>query len=381
MIDLQQEIRLRIPACHISDMHLSAPDWSPNKIENTYGLLRDYPRAKELKDRMESKPLHCGFDDLVIALDEGQGYLCQPVRAYDVSYRRTYQKHIEACVSHRNAESILAIGNGNLISNLGILGWVNQNGKHKLLKSTWEEKRIRAGWPYTCLYYDRNQRQAGIDRFTFRSGQPEPLHNLAWLTSGQPILWDGCAPDTEDLIAETYDIRHIYILRTTSGSNEERKQAQYKIQEYMKAWMEVFVSESLSFASERLRSVARRPEFEFDALRDIEEQEALYIDREQCPFIEKRYLQSAVGVNNAGDIFIVQKHGSMKELGLTLNDMGANRGILLDQGGSVGTLYANQKTGMASEMNVRFILQSRDFRPSRLCVLIFELNTDFWHDA
>ena len=381
MINFQQDILLKIPACHISDMHLSVPDWCQDKIEHTYGLLRDYVRARELRDRMENSPLHCGFDDLTIMLDEGQEHLCQPIRAYDVSWRRTYPKHINACVSHRATKCVVAIGNGNLLSNLGILGWINRDGRPRLLKSAWEEKRIRSGWPYTCLYYDRDRKRAGIDRFTFLSGEPEPARSLAWLSSGQPILWDSRAPETEELIAETYDIRHVYILRATSGTDEERRQARRKIQEYMKLWMEVFAHGAFSSAVERLKTAARRPEFRFDTLRDGEEQEPLGVDREERPFIERRYLQSAIGVNSEGDIFVVQKHGSMKELGLTLNDMGATRGILLDQGGSVGMFYASEEDLMRSGDTGRFILQSRDFRPARLSILVFELNTDAWDEA
>ncbi len=381
MIGIQQEIRLRIPAHHILDVHLSTPDWPPDKIQGTYGLVRDYARARELREKIQSGPLHCGFDNLAVPLDESQKHLGRPVRAYDELGRREYVEHISTCVPLSTAGSIVAVGNGNLISNLGILGWTNQDGRHRLLKSAWEEKRIQTGWLYTCLHYDRDKKHAGIERFSFQRGRPEPACDCAWLTSGQPILWDGYVAQTEDLIAETYDIRHVYALRATSGSNEERRVAHRKIQEYMGVWMDVFVNEPMNSASQRLRSAARLPEFQFDRLLDAGEHEALSGDREEQAFIEKRYLQSAVGVNAEGDIFIAQKQGSMKELGLTLSDMGATRGILLDQGGSVGTLYASRKDDMTSEMTAEFILRSRDFRPSRLCILIFELNTDTWHEA
>jgi hypothetical protein len=171
------------------------------------------------------------------------------------------------------------------------------------------------------------------------------------------------------------------MLHATSGSEGDQKIARCKIQEYMKIWMDVFVNGPQHSASERLRAVARAPEFGFDRLQDHHDGRCLSKDREECSFIEKRYLQSAIGVDYEGNIYIVQKNGSLKEIGLTLKDMGAKRGILLDQGGSVGTFYIPQVKCMSSDLSGGFILRSRDFRTKRLCILIWELNTDIWSEA
>ena len=381
MIGIQQEIRLLIPAHHIVDVYLSVPNWSKGKIDGTYGLLRDYPRARELHHRIKNETLGCGFDNISISLDEDKKQLAEPVYAYDTSDRHLYPEHLKNFNSGQQSNAFLTIGNGNLISNLGIIGGVINNGKLELLKSAWEDKRIMQGWKYSCLYYDRNNTRMGINRFTFSNSYPESIGGFSWLTSGQPILWDGIVSESEDLIAETYDIRHIYILRATSGSEEEKKKAISKIQKFMIAWMEIFVNEPQKSASKRLKAFARTPEFMFDKLRDHYCGRHLSIDREECPFIEKRYLQSAVGVDENGNVYIVQKHGSLKELGLTLKGMGAKRAILLDQGGSVGIFYMPKVESKNSDLNGKFIFRSRDFRPTRLCVLIWELNTDIWSEA
>ncbi len=381
MIGIQQEIRLKIPRTSISDMHLSVPDWSQEQIGHTYGLVRDYPRTQELHDRAGRGPVGGYSGGSGIPIDAAHGQLCRPVQAYDTAYRRLYRDHVGRCISPTRRNAILAIGNGNLISNLGIVGCVVEGCASRLLKAAWEEKRMARGWRYSCLTYDRRENRAGIDRFAFQHGGLQPKRDLAWLTSGQPILWDGGIPQTEDLIAETYDIRHIYTLRSTTGDTEERERAYHKIQEYMKVWIEVFAHESQATAAERLKAAARQPEFAFDRLRRDRGEQCLGEDREVSPFIEKRYMQSAVGVSDEGDILIVQKHGSMKEIGLTLKDMGATRGILLDQGGSVGTFYRPPAQGSESELSGDFLFRSRDLRTSRLSILILELNTDRWSEA
>lgn len=86
-------------------------------------------------------------------------------------------------------------------------------------------------------------------------------------------------------------------------------------------------------------------------------------------------------MDGESNLYIVQKQGSMKDIAETLQRMGAQRAILLDQGGSVGTFYLSREKCSKDDAGGEFILRSRDFREDRLCILIFELTKDEWNEA
>jgi len=355
---IQQNFQLIIPANHILEAYLSCPDWDQDQINKSYGYVRDFPRAKDAK---EGLPLKVGFDNAEINLNEVRQCLNKPVRLYDQKSRKTYPNHISACritLDKDKKEAVLAIGNGNLLSNLGIVGYIKGTDSTRFLKTAWEDKRITNGWQYTCFHCSKNPKtgKAGIEKVSFQDGKPTPDLNHDWIASGQPILWNGIVSNPEDLIAETYDFRHIYQLRATVGSHKETKDAYEKIQEYMSFWMDVFQDGNLTqeMAAQKLKREAYRKAFS----------------------IECRYLQNALGVDRSGNLYVVQKHGTMRDIAQTLKQMGAERAILLDQGGSVGVFYQSPKYCKEGD----FITRSRDLRPTRLCILVFKV-IDEWNEA
>jgi hypothetical protein len=351
MIDQRMSIVIRPD--DLLDARLSHPDWDQVQINDSYGKIRDYRRACEARENRKDlgKIQEQGWVD-----DEAKRVL-NPTNGYDESGRRLYHKH--ANHTPKEGRALLAVGNGNLLSNLGIVGWSERTSNEadsRLWKVAWEDRRIDSGWEYSCFYVTEDL-STGVARFGLKGGTVQTSENihgkLKWVTSGQPILWDRNVANPEDLIAETYDVRHIYRLRTTVGTPSQQEQARKIVADFTHLWVDQ-LDRPFVKATKVLNDFAA----------------------EHRLVLENRYLMNALGVDEEGRIYIVQQQGSMAEIAQTLRDRGATRAILLDQGGSVGTFYAHWKHCEDG----CFIMRSRDLRPHRLCILVFEV-ADRWDEA
>lgn len=342
MPKIDQQICIVIQKGHLGDAKLGCPDWDQRKIDDSYGLVRDVDRTEEARSKSKDR----------------DRWNLQRRHAYDTGDRIDYKRHLERLKleSPDKGRASLVVGNGNLLSNLGIIGW--KDGR--FLRVAWEERRINSGWWYSC-FYATTQGRTGIARFSFQTNPPQPAGDLAfkngealaWVTSGQPILWDGIVANPEDLIAETYDVRHIYRLRTTVGDKSQQEKAKAVVGDLTELWIKQL--------GEPFGKATR-------ILRDFAVQRRLVV--------ESRYFMGALGVDDDGRVYIVQRHGSISETGQTLAGLGATRGILLDQGGGVGTFYWSADPNKEKV----FIFRSRDLRPERLCVLAFDVS-DEWNEA
>jgi len=347
MPKIDQQICIVIQKEHVNGTALGCPEWDQKRIDNSYGLVRDPERSEEVYKK--DPP------------GEGWKLSEDKLRAYDTRDRIDYRKHLDRLrlaspAFPAKGRASLVIGNGNLLSNLGIVGW--KDGR--FLRVAGEDRRSSTGWWYSCFYATTKGR-TGIARFSFQTNPPQPVGDLvlendealAWVTSGQPMLWDGVVASLEDLIAETYDVRHIYRLPTTVGDPSQRKRAKEVVGHFTRVWVEQ-MGEPFEHATRALHAFA--------------------VERRLV--VESRYFMGALGVDDDGRVYIVQRHGSTSEVGRTLRELGATRGILLDQGAGVGTFYLSPEHCE----NGDFIFRARDLRPERLCVIAFDV-LDKWNDA
>ncbi|MBI4144018.1 hypothetical protein HY486_02120 [Candidatus Woesearchaeota archaeon] len=325
---------------NLHSAHLSCPDWSQEKIDCSYGVVRDYVRAKDLIKKL---PLNLGFDGITVAVDNAGRKLLEPVRAYDVKSRREYPAH--ANIVDDNVPCIV-IGHGNLLTNLGVVGYTSDG---RILKPRGEELRITRGWQYGGLYLNQENR-LGIDRFCF-CDDAMLKKGIKWFASGLVVLWDGVVKRGEDVLSHTYDFRSIYRLRMTSGNSEEKERATVAFHNMMAVWMDAFTT-SAEDANTVLSGVVSK----------------LQLERENA------YLASAVGIDDSDNLILLQCHGSIEDIGISLRRAGALRGIVLDFGGSVGT-YCRSRARSG------FVMRSQDFREDRLCALVFALQRDLWDEA
>lgn len=229
---IDQEVRLVFAKSDIHRVHLSHPDWSQDQIRHSYGIVREFRRACHYLNQGQTQYFTVREK---FRLDEARRFLIadRAPRIYHVDSRRTYSQHIRNAIADlKSSQAVIAIGNGNLLSNLGIAGYSRkQTGEALRLHVAWEEKRIQKDWLYSCLYCTQDG-EYGIAKFNLNDMDAISAKNIAWLTSGQPILWGGEPAKTEDLVAETYDIRHVYKLRATVGDDAARRKAYERIQEF-----------------------------------------------------------------------------------------------------------------------------------------------------
>ena len=80
-----------------------------------------------------------------------------------------------------------------------------------------------------------------------------------------------------------------------------------------------------------------------------------------------RYVHNAVGVN-VNEVIVVQREGTIEEIGQALVDAGAEDGVILDNGGSVvcWVWWANEYRG-------GIISPTVDYRPPGTSAIVFEL--------
>jgi hypothetical protein len=356
MPKIDQQISIVIEPKDMRQAVLSHPDWPQDQIDRSYGLVRDYGRAQEALDTFKTgKAPHLEALASALKLDPQTRCVLKPGRAYDEKSRRPYEEHVRQLRQRAQDSAWIVVGNGNLLSNVGIVGW--HDGM--TLRVAWEERRMQIGWAYSCFWVATSGR-TGIGRFSFQDGLPRPLEDqpagpgeLAWVTSGQPILWDGKVARPKKVIAETYDVRHVYHLPTTVGDDSQKQRALRQVCRFTTLWV-----------NQLLKPMAQ-------ATRVLNK----FASREHLG-TEDRYFMGALGADEEGRVYLVQRHGSISDVARALRDRGATRAILLDQGGGVGTYYQSDRHCPAGA----FIFRSRDLRPERLCAIAFEV-PDTWNEA
>jgi len=119
---------------------------------------------------------------------------------------------------------------------------------------------------------------------------------IEWATFGQQVLRDGAVAGMDTLVDRFYDVRHLFAFdpRTADG--------------------------------DRIRTRI------YEGYPDRFRENVRAAWRGGVP--RARYYHNAIGLN-ADALFIVQREGTVEEIGAALKDVGATDGLILDNGGSV----------------------------------------------
>ncbi|MFT5470047.1 MAG: hypothetical protein ACI8UO_005171 [Verrucomicrobiales bacterium] len=161
----------------------------------------------------------------------------------------------------------------------------------------------------------------GADGFSIMRGQSDSksLARLDWAISGPPTLWDDESV-WESLVVETADPAHLYRLPRGihPAATTETIQRWTRLR---KVFMETIESPS-DEAFGRLTQAA-------DGLER-----------------ESSYFHNLLGVTETGEFIVLMKHGKLEDLGQEIQGLGAQRAIMVDNGGSCSVHYFRE--GLAS---------------------------------
>lgn len=233
----------------------------------------------------------------------------------------------------RAAARAVAISNRNLGANHGHLAY--QRDATPRIFSVSEDPRDRPSYP--CLTSWRSGgltiAQLRFDPDTdgvrdARDGR-DLSDEIDWATSGPQVLRDGIVTGLDDLVDGFYDARHLFAFDVRRPEGEAIRRRIYE--DYPAQFRE-----------------------NLQALR-----------REGVP--RARYFHGAVGLG-ADALVIVQREGTVEEIGSALKDAGAADGLILDNGGSVAcwAWWANQYAGGLISTTV-------DYRPPGTSAIAFVL--------
>lgn len=241
----------------------------------------------------------------------------------------------------RPAVRAVAVSNRNLGTNHGHLAW--QRGADPPIFRVREDP---CDYPtYSCLTASRDgalsieDLQFDAARQRIRSGREERdvSGEIEWAVFGQRVLRQGCVSRIGEIAHQFYDVRHVLAFEPRREEGEAVRRAVY----------------------------AGYP----GGFRDNVEQawRAHGVPR-------ARYYHNAIGVS-ADAIHVVQREGTVEEIGAALCDAGADEGIILDNGGSVAcwTWWANDYAGGLVSPTV-------DYRPDGTSVIAFVLHGPAHHD-
>jgi hypothetical protein len=238
----------------------------------------------------------------------------------------------------------ILIGNRNLGNNYGFVAWHHEQQPrcfHLLTEPIGERT-------YTCLTSWKDHRLS-IEpiRFQPTQGALSPTRDgrdlseeIVWCTYGQQVLRNRRLVCIEEIIDEFYDARHALYYPASFKAGEA------ELRELYESYPGTF----------RARLVK-----EWEAGRP-----------------RSRYLHNAVGIG-PDRIVILQRHGTIEEIGLWLKAEGAEDGIILDNGGSVFT-WAWWPTREVIKEGDRTITKSGhviynapDWRPPTISLIAFVL--------
>ena len=233
----------------------------------------------------------------------------------------------------RAQRRVVAISNRNLGTNHGHVAW--QRGEQPRLFRIHEDPilsrvasflTVRSGGGMAIEELEIDPAQ---DRLLDRDGR-DASDRIEWATVGQRVLRAGRVTPFEEIAADFYDVRHVLAF-------DPRREAGECIRQ------EIYAGYPATFAANVQRAWRERG-----------------VPR-------ARYAHNAVGVN-ANEVIVVQREGTIEEIGQALVDAGAADGVILDNGGSVvcWVWWANAYRG-------GIISPTVDYRPPGTSAIVFEL--------
>jgi len=243
-------------------------------------------------------------------------------------------RRLEVCDSSGRAQHrAIAISNRNLGTNHGHLAW--QRDETPRLFHVSEDPCNQAS--YSCLTAWRDGSHSIADLTFDRLDQRvldgvdgrDLSDEIEWATFGQRVLRAGELVRIEEIAAAFYDARHVLAFDPRREEGERIRRQLY--QDYPGSF-EANVRTALREGSPRAR-----------------------------------YFHNAIGLS-ATEIVIVQREGTIEEIGMALQDAGAADGIILDNGGSVAcwAWWVNDYAGGLVSPTV-------DYRPPGTSAIAFVL--------
>jgi hypothetical protein len=236
--------------------------------------------------------------------------------------------------SGKPARRAVAITNRNLGTNHGHIAW--QRGESPPVFNIEEDPLDRVSYSCFCMWRDGH---ISIEDLRF-DGSNSRVHHAAdgrdlseeldWATTGQRILRLGEIARIEEIAHHFYDIRHVLAF-------DDHRQAGDAIRRHL------YLGYPMAFQS------------------NVRSAWAAGVPR-------SRYVHNAIGLS-AAEVIIIQREGTVEEIGAALRDGGAADGIILDNGGSIAcwAWWVNDYAGGIVSPTV-------DYRPAGTSVIAFVLN-------
>jgi hypothetical protein len=233
----------------------------------------------------------------------------------------------------RPRRRVIAVGNRNLGNNHGFVAWQRDREPR-----SFHVRGDPLDWPgYSCLVADRRGRlsignlrvAAGSDRVESADDGADLSDEIQWATFGQWVLRGGRVVGIEEITDQFYDIRHVLAFDT---SRPEGKKIE----------AEIFAGYPERFRENALKALL------------------------QDGVPRSRYLHNCIGLSD-DRIFILQREGTIEEMGHWLKEAGAEDGIILDNGGSVACW------AWCVYPNGGFIFAAPDYRPPATSIIAFVL--------
>jgi hypothetical protein len=305
------DLCLVIPREELEQCLLSMPGWE--ELVHSYGYIRH--RVLDMPDGLE----------LPASQDPETGQWFKGDRGIR-RYKVPPEEHLEPTVGFEDRSAVhglnlvdehgrpthrlILIGNRNLGNNPGFVAWHSEKSP-RLFHLKGENVQGRT---FTMLTSWKNG-DLSIEPITFKPsregyapclppGHPRKEEDILWCTFGQQVLRKGKIVPIEEIVDQFYDIRHVFWFPLHPIGERRCSPAEEQLARIYENYPSAFREKALG----ELR--AGRP--------------------------RSRYLHNAVGI--APDkVIILQRHGTVEEIGHWLREKGAEDGLILDNGGSVFT--------------------------------------------
>jgi len=228
----------------------------------------------------------------------------------------------------------IAISNRNLGTNHGHVAW-QRTESPRVFRVVDDPCEYDS---YSCLTSWRDGTMSIEDlRFDFarqrvhaaRDGR-DLNDDIDWATFGQRVLRAGSVARIDDIANQFYDARHLLAFDQHSEQGDQIRRDIYRdypqklLENFLRAWRDLGVPRA-------------------------------------------RYFQNAIGLSSDA-VLVIQREGTVEEIGVALKQAGAEDGIILDNGGSVGcwAWWVNDCTG-------GLVSPTIDYRPPGTSAIAFVL--------